>query len=349
MPDGIFVGRPRPIWKIILYSMISLGIYGRVWLYKTVNEIDGHKAWFLDLRLYRAGVILPVGGPYAVKWSLTNLLDRLLRKDPTARPVHRGALRWAGLVIWFPLYAVLVQRHLTPYWAQQSKRADLEARRALLAELRKTARSKDALEEVRRLEGEIGERERILEDSLQAALAIRDAKRARARAEADLAAMTGRKVSLWQRAIPARFRPKPRETGTAPSAAEDAAPTWRRRLSLLRRGKKAADGPPSPEPSEAAAAPSVGEASGPPPGERRYGFGRKSSQEEPAAVPAAANGPEPRETPEAETSPTRRIVGLLGRFKRKESTEPSAARIPEPPPEATPAETPGKGKPKRRK
>src|SRR5687768_13248479 len=116
MPGGVYVGRRRPIWSVVVFQILTLGVYGRVWLYRTARELDGHDALFLDRRLYLLGVLLPVGGPLAVKWRLVNLVREATRHDPTAPRMHPRYLKAAALLPLLPVVHALLQRHLKHHW-----------------------------------------------------------------------------------------------------------------------------------------------------------------------------------------------------------------------------------------
>lgn len=184
MEGGRFLGRSRPIWKVVLYSLLSFGVYGRVLLYKSVKEVDGHEVLFLDLPLYRLGVIAPVIGPFVVKRRLALLVDELTRDEVTLSKVHTTGLTWAALLPWIPLFHALTQRHLNAYWKLQRRLDDIESRRDTVQQLKGTAATDEDKAKLKQMQADLRERERILEDAREAAIAIRDAERARERARA---------------------------------------------------------------------------------------------------------------------------------------------------------------------
>lgn len=321
MAEGVFVGRPRPLWKVILYSIITFGVYGRVWLFKTIKEIDGHEVYFFDMRLYKLGVIVPIIGPYIVKWRLAGFVKRVVDHDVTARPVSTSLLRWLGLIPWFPVYHALVQRHLTPHWDLHRKLSDLEARREVVTELKKTGRSKAVLDEIQRLEAEIREREKHLEDARQAAIAIRDAQRARAQAEAEMAADGEKKRRLRLPFKVPFVKPRPDQAGE-PAGGEES-PERRRRFGLMRKTTaqetpaESSGAAPAPEP-----APGPGEAA-----KSRFGlFGRRKEPAEPG----------PESTPEAIPSEPAKLSAADQRRIRRERADAAAQAVSaaERPPEA---------------
>lgn len=185
MAELVFIGRKRRPAGVVLYSLLTLGVYGRVFVYKTLRELDGHEALFLDLRVYRILLILPVVGPFVAKWRLAGLLPDVLRHDVSAGPVHVAGLRWAALVPWIPIFHLLVQRHLTPHWQLHRKQVDLVAKEEVLAGLEKS-RGANAQRQRQEIEEEIRRRREELENTRGAALALREAEDARRRAEEEI-------------------------------------------------------------------------------------------------------------------------------------------------------------------
>jgi len=261
MAGGVFVGRPRPLWKVALYGLITFGVYGRVHLYKSAKEIDGHEVLFLDLRLWLLGAILPIGGPLVLKWRLLHHVAPMVKHDATAPRVHVGWLRAAAFLPWIPLYHVLLQRHLSHHWILHRKLADLEARGDVLEQRRAHARTDADREAVRRLEADLRLRGDVLKQAQEAALEIREAKRARERAEAEIRAAGGQPSALERiKKASSRIRLKrrgpagdesPEPEATAPV---EAPPT-----------PKATSRRPPPEPEPVVAPPPVTSASPDPP------------------------------------------------------------------------------------
>lgn len=218
MPGGVYVGRRRPIWQVVLFQLLTLGIYGRVWLYRTARELDGHDALFLDLRLFALGVVLPMGGPLIVKWRLVSLVRDATRHDPTAPRMHLAGLRTAAFLPYLPLVHALLQRHLKHHWTLHSKLDDLGARAEVLSARRDAAKSKEELEEVRRLEEDLQQRQSVLAQAREAAVSIREAERARARAEEEIRAAGGA-PSRAQRLKAMAQKTLKRRPGDVPDAA----------------------------------------------------------------------------------------------------------------------------------
>lgn len=305
MAERTFAGRKRHPVKIFAYGLLTFGIYNRVFTFRTLREIDGHEALFLDLRVLRLLLWLPIIGPWIAKWRLANLLPRAVQHDAAAAPVHVRFLKCLALVPVFPLFPIFVQLHLSPHWDLHRKVDDLAAKREILVQLQASRRKEDQ-DQAAELSAEIRRREQALRDHEEAALALRAAAQARRQAEEEIRKAGGRKLRL-RRLVAALPRPRrsPPEAHAAPPAAETppsskardrtAAPpggafeTARGRFSVLRR-RVAAEARPSLE-ERATGAPG----STPEPGEGE----RKLSWRERRALKKEAKAREKQEKREA--------------------------------------------------
>lgn len=245
MAGYIFVGRRRHPVKILVYQLLTLGVYGRVYLYKVLRELDGHEALFLDRRPYIFLLVLPFVGPFLVKRRVATLVEDLLHHDVTGPAYRRSrvvAKAWVPLV---PLYHLGIQKHLNHHWSMHVKEEELEIKRAQLAGLQRS-RSTAAVESARALQKEIDGRARELDDLRRAAAALREAEDLRRQAERSL-------VRRGPTALVRKF--------TAAATA---------RLPRRRAAPRGEEPPAAPEPDEAAPAPPArGKAPSPAPAPER--------------------------------------------------------------------------------
>lgn len=182
MAGYIFLGRQRHPLKILLFQLLTLGIYGRVYLYKILREFDGHEALFLDRRPYIPLLILPFVGPLLVKRKVTSILTDLAHHDvatPRFKPGRLSLLAWIPLV---PLFHMELQRVLNHHWSMHRKELELELKRAQLAALQRS-RSEEAAKAAQLLAKETAQREKELDDVRKAAIALREAEQVRLEAE----------------------------------------------------------------------------------------------------------------------------------------------------------------------
>jgi len=176
------LGRQRHPLKILLFQLLTLGIYGRVYLYKILREFDGHEALFLDRRPYIPLLILPFVGPLLVKRKITAILVDLIHHDvttPRFKPRRLGLFAWIPFV---PLFHMDLQRVLNHHWSMHRKELELELKRTQLATLERS-RAAESVKAAQLLAKEVTQREKELDDVRQAAIALREAEQVRLEAE----------------------------------------------------------------------------------------------------------------------------------------------------------------------
>jgi hypothetical protein len=186
MTDYVFIGRRRHPARTFILGTVTLGIYGRILLYKQVKEIDGHRALFIDLRVITLLVCLPIFGPLAVKFKLRRLMSQTVARDVTHPRVHHELLVLAAFVPIVPVFHALVQRHLNIYWRRQQKIDDIRHRRADIDKLRQGRMTDEKKAAIKEIEGQIQRRQDALDAEEQAATAIREAEAERRKAEEEL-------------------------------------------------------------------------------------------------------------------------------------------------------------------
>jgi hypothetical protein len=111
------VGKPRKVLVIILLSIITLGIYGLVWIYKTFEEMKtysgkGVGGWI--------GVLLDLVIPFL----MASEVGKLYAADGKENPVSG----WTGCWVLLPLIGGLVwlcktQWALNRFWASKGATA----------------------------------------------------------------------------------------------------------------------------------------------------------------------------------------------------------------------------------
>lgn len=74
----VVTGQQRPLWRIVLLYVVTLGIYRRIWLYRVNKEIDGHAGLGLNHRQTLILLILPIIGPSIVNWQTAYRLNNYL-------------------------------------------------------------------------------------------------------------------------------------------------------------------------------------------------------------------------------------------------------------------------------
>jgi ribosomal protein S27E len=116
----VFVGRDRGAWRCILLSLVTLGIWRRVWLHRVHKEIDGHDALGVRHDLMAVLLCLPIGGPAVVSF----LVARRAAAMMAASPVRYGPPAAVGLAVVVPILGNLfhlgwTQSRLNRFWAHE--------------------------------------------------------------------------------------------------------------------------------------------------------------------------------------------------------------------------------------
>lgn len=184
--EYVYIGRRRHWARTLIYGILTLGIYGRVLLYRQVKEIDGHRALFIDVRLVGFLLVLPIFGPLAVKLRLRRLLVDTVTRDITHSPVRRGILLLLAFIPIVPAFQIHIQHHLNIYWRRQTKIEDVKHLRSDLEKLRKRRKTDDVKRRIQETEDRIERLQSALHDEEEAARAIQEAEAERRAAEREL-------------------------------------------------------------------------------------------------------------------------------------------------------------------
>ncbi|HLE47669.1 MAG TPA: hypothetical protein VI818_05175 [Candidatus Thermoplasmatota archaeon] len=196
MTEYVYVGRRRHPVKVLVYQLLTLGVYGRVLLYKMLREFDGHEALFLDRRPYILLLILPFIGPFLVKRRIAHLLEDTVHHDVTTKVPSRRRLLLIALIPLAPWYHWIVQQALNHHWKMHTKEEELALKQGQLAALERKSRTKENLEAAHALRKEVSLRTKELDDLRAAAIALREAEEVRRAAERDLARSGARRRKL---------------------------------------------------------------------------------------------------------------------------------------------------------
>jgi DNA-directed RNA polymerase subunit RPC12/RpoP len=91
-------GRQRILWQVILWYVLTLGIYRRIWLYKVNKEVDGHAGLGFNHRTTLWLLLLPFIGPSIVTWHTANRINSYLYTDKDLQYGPTWGL-WAATLI----------------------------------------------------------------------------------------------------------------------------------------------------------------------------------------------------------------------------------------------------------
>jgi hypothetical protein len=111
------LGTPRGVLKVILLSIVTLGIYGLVWVFKSHEEIKKHSGigvgGWVGLIIY---LVIGVVTPFLLPQEIRKMYEQDGRTSPvsgmTGLWVWPGIFIIVGPIIWI----VKVQRALNAYW-----------------------------------------------------------------------------------------------------------------------------------------------------------------------------------------------------------------------------------------
>ena len=115
------LGQPRGIGFGILIFIVTFGIYGLYWTYKTHEEIKRHTGegvgGVVGLVIY---IVLSIVTPFVIPSEV----GKMYRRDGKEPPVSGWTGLWillplAGIFVWF----VKVQRALNRYWESKGAQA----------------------------------------------------------------------------------------------------------------------------------------------------------------------------------------------------------------------------------
>ena len=116
----VFVGRDRVVWRQVVLSLLTLGIYRRVWLYRVNKELDGHEALGLKHPLNALLLCLPILGPAFVAYQTAHRAAPMLLGGDVR--YGKPTLVWLSVLV--PVLGNLVymgwtQSRLNRFWAHE--------------------------------------------------------------------------------------------------------------------------------------------------------------------------------------------------------------------------------------
>jgi hypothetical protein len=111
------LGKPRSPLKVILLAIVTFGIYGLVWVFKSHEEIKRHSGigvgGWVGLIIY---LVIGVVTPFLLPQEIRKMYEQDGRTSPvsgmTGLWVWPGIFIIVGPIIWI----VKVQRALNDYW-----------------------------------------------------------------------------------------------------------------------------------------------------------------------------------------------------------------------------------------
>ena len=115
------LGRERRPLAVIFFSIITIGIYYLVWVYKSQEEIKEHSGQGIGGVL---GLVVALVAGFVTPFVIPSEIRKMYERDGKVSPVNGWTGLWAtlGLLILIGpiVWLVKVQRALNRYWQTKS-------------------------------------------------------------------------------------------------------------------------------------------------------------------------------------------------------------------------------------
>ena len=106
------IGQQRKPWKVVVFSLITLGIYGLWWVYRNHEDIKLHIGEGVGGVL---GLVINLLAGIVTLFLLPIEIKKMYERDGRESPVSAKTAAWI-LLFGIPWY-VKVQKALNEYWA----------------------------------------------------------------------------------------------------------------------------------------------------------------------------------------------------------------------------------------
>jgi hypothetical protein len=122
------LGKERSPLAVIFFSIITLGIYYLVWVYKSQEEIKEHSGQGIGGVL---GLVVALVVGFITPFVIPSEIRKMYEQDGRVSPVNGWTGLWGtlgililiGPIVWF----VKVQRALNRYWQMKSGQPEPDA------------------------------------------------------------------------------------------------------------------------------------------------------------------------------------------------------------------------------
>ena len=122
------LGRERRPLAVIFFSIITIGIYYLVWVYKSQEEIKEHSGQGIGGVL---GLVVALVAGFVTPFVIPSEIRKMYERDGKVSPVNGWTGLWAtlGLLILIGpiVWLVKVQRALNRYWQTKSDQVETGA------------------------------------------------------------------------------------------------------------------------------------------------------------------------------------------------------------------------------
>ena len=122
------LGKERRPLAVIFFSIITIGIYYLVWVYKSQEEIKEHSGQGIGGVL---GLVVALVAGFVTPFVIPSEIRKMYERDGKVSPVNGWTGLWAtlGLLILIGpiVWLVKVQRALNRYWQTKSDQVETGA------------------------------------------------------------------------------------------------------------------------------------------------------------------------------------------------------------------------------
>lgn len=114
------VGKIRNPWMVIILSIVTLGIYGIVYMYSTLEDLRNWRGTGWSGVLYLVFTFLFPFPLIALPWLLPSYVGNMYEADGQAKPITGMSGFWVlvpiiGGIIWI----LMVQGKMNDFWASK--------------------------------------------------------------------------------------------------------------------------------------------------------------------------------------------------------------------------------------
>lgn len=111
------IGQKRSPWTVLGLIVVTLGVYGFVWIYKNYEEMADHNGNWPPAPLGLALSFVPFVALFMMPWRVgRSYEDRSLEPACTATTGFWGVIPLVGAVVWL----VRVQNAINEFWESQA-------------------------------------------------------------------------------------------------------------------------------------------------------------------------------------------------------------------------------------
>jgi hypothetical protein len=111
------IGKVRNPWTVLILSIVTLGIYGIIYMYMTLQELKNYRGQGWSGGLYLIFAIIFPPPLIAIPWLLPAWVGRMYAEDGKEKPITGMSGFWIFLPLIGPIVLIFkVQNRLNEFW-----------------------------------------------------------------------------------------------------------------------------------------------------------------------------------------------------------------------------------------